>query len=117
MIPLYVSDSHAFSTKECLFGSVASDGFWVERLWLSGVFWAILRLLFSLGLFWFTARLPSCISGFGATKARTVYNGVRSDHQVVFAFSLSLFVAVLLASLSLSPLNTTRHPCIIDSCV
>ena len=62
MIPLYVSDSHAFSTKECLFGSVASDGFWVERLWLSGVFWAILRLLFSLGLFWFTARLASCIT-------------------------------------------------------
>lgn len=64
MKPIYISNSHAFSTKECLFGSVASDGFWVERLWLSGVFWAILRLLFSLGLFWFTARLASCISGF-----------------------------------------------------
>ena len=88
MKPIYISNSHAFSTKECLFGSVASDGFWVERLWLSGVFWAILRLLFSLGLFWFTARLASCISGFWATKARTVYNGVRNNHQVVFASSL-----------------------------
>ena len=28
MISIYVSDSHAFSTEECLFGSAASHGFW-----------------------------------------------------------------------------------------
>lgn len=94
MIPLYVSDSHAFSTKECLFGSVASDGFWVERLWLSGVFWAILRLLFSLGLFLVYSALSILYycSGFWATKARTVYDGVRNDHQIVFAFFLRIWL-------------------------